>query len=101
MLEHTGADLEKLGRRLAQAIAGDDAVEAVEVESGADILDRPAYHFSFLIDQGRSKTRVGLLHIRLANHLLDELTALGDEHRPLVRILDRDGWSKRAIGRPL
>jgi hypothetical protein len=96
MNEGITADLEKLGRDIAQHIAGASAVEQVEVVPGEDSSDRPVYYFSFLIDQNRAVQRAGLVRIRLAQTLRDELAARGDAHYPIIRILDRTDWNRRA-----
>jgi hypothetical protein len=95
MSESTTADLEQLGRDAAVQLAGADAIEAVEVVPGYD-GERPVYYFRFLIDAGRSRQRIGLLHIRLGQRLLDELIARSDDHYPEIRLLSRADWDKRA-----
>ena len=92
----TGAELKELGRAAAAHVAGDDAVQQVEVSEGEDSSDRPVYYFSFLIDQARARQRPGLVLVRLIQKLLDDLIARGDSHYPSVRILDKDDWAKRA-----
>jgi len=87
--------LEELGREAAQHIAGEGAVEQVEVRDGEDSFERPTYYFSFLIDQERSRQRPGLVYTRLIQKLQDELIAHGDEHLPMIRILSRADWDKR------
>ena len=94
------SDIEKLGYEAAQEVAGSDAVEQVEVVAGGDDSDRPVYYFSFLIDQSRARQRAGLVRIRLMQKLDDELLARGDEHRAVIRILDREDWGKRRDARP-
>jgi hypothetical protein len=96
MSQSTTAELEKLGRDAAQQVAGDDAVAQVEVVPGEDSDERPVYYFSFLIDQDRARQRPGLVWIRLVQRLQDELVARGDGHYPVIRILDRTDWDKRA-----
>ena len=39
----TGSELEKLGRAAAEHVAGDDAVEQVEVTRGEDASERPVW----------------------------------------------------------
>jgi hypothetical protein len=95
MSQDAAATLEQLGRDAAQHIAGPEAVQEVEVVSGED-FDRPVYYFSFLIDQDRSRQRAGLLHSRLVQRLRDELIARNDGHYPVIRILNREDWDKRA-----
>jgi hypothetical protein len=96
MIDTPSEELKKLGLDAAQAAAGADAVEQVEVFPGEDSLDRPAYFFSFLIDQKRAAERPGLVRIRLTQALRDGLAARGDEHYPIIRILDRADWDRRA-----
>lgn len=88
-------DLEQLGRDAARQVAGEGAVEQVEVMPGVDASDRPVYRFSFLIDQARAQPRAGLLRIRLIQGLRDALTARNDGHLPVVQILSRSDWDKR------
>lgn len=94
MIQDATAALEQLGRDAAQNIAGEDAVQEVEVVPGYD-FERPVYYFSFLIDQDRARLRAGLLLTRLIQKLRDELIARNDEHFPFIRILDRADWGKR------
>ena len=98
MPQTSAAELQRLGREAAEAVAGADAVEQVEVLPGGDSLDRPAYFFSFLIDRDRARQQVAVIHIRLLQALREELIARGDEHRPMVRILNRTDWPRRADG---
>jgi hypothetical protein len=88
------ADLEQLGWTAARQVAGQDAVEQVEVKGGVDAFDRPAYHYSFLIDPHRAQLRPGLVVARVTQALLAELLARGDEHRPIIRLLDRTDWDR-------
>jgi hypothetical protein len=88
-------DLEELGRRVARQIAGDDAVQEVEVVPGFDFDGRPVYRFTYLIDRDRSRERIGLVAIRVRQKLLDELVSREDEHRPAVTILDEVDWPRR------
>jgi hypothetical protein len=96
MSGNIGSELEELGRAAAVTVAGDAAVEQVEVEAGEDSSDRPVYYFSFLIDRDRSQKRPGLLYTRLVQKLRDDLVARGDEHLPVIRIFSREDWNKRA-----
>jgi len=89
------AELEQLGRDAARLVAGDAAVAEVEVVAG-ESADRPAYFFSFLIDPDRATQRLGLIHTRLVQRLRDELIARNDAHYPVIRLLDRADWGKRA-----
>jgi hypothetical protein len=95
-----GSDLEELGRAAAGTVAGDDAVEQVEVEVGEDSSDRPVYYFSFLINRDRGQKRPDLLYTRLVQKVRDDLVARGDDHLPLIRIFSREDWSKRANAGP-
>jgi len=97
MTESTVSELERLGFDAAQEVAGIDAVKQVEVASGADLLERPAYYFSFLIDQTLARERAGLVRIRLMQKLRDELTARNDDHLPVIQILDQEDWNKRSV----
>jgi hypothetical protein len=89
------AELEKLGLEAAERVAG--AVEEVEVEAGEDDLGRPAYFFSFLVDQASARQRAGLVRIRLMQSLRDALAARGDGCHPVIRILDRADWERRSL----
>jgi hypothetical protein len=89
------AHLEELGRRVARQIAGDDAVQEVEVAPGFDIDGRPVYRFTYLIDRDRSRERMGLVLSRIIQKLGDELIDRGDEHLPSVTILDQTDWPRR------
>jgi hypothetical protein len=95
MDQHIDLDLEKIGRAAAAEVAGAENVEAVEAREGEDWTDKPAYYFSFLIEQDREHLRPGLLLGRVARKLRDELTAQGDYHYPFVQILNRSDWEKR------
>ncbi len=97
MTESTVSDLERLGFDAAQEVTGKDAVKQVEVASGEDLFERPAYFFSFLIDQGLARQRAGLVRIRLMQKLLDELTARDDGHLPVIQILNQEDWDKRSV----
>lgn len=88
------ADLEQLGLQSARLVAGEDAVEEVEVVEGYE-FDRPVYHFDVLIDADRSILRLGLVHARLMQKLRDGLIARDDEHFPVIRLLDCTDWDKR------
>lgn len=92
----SGPELEKLGRAAAAQVAGDDAVEQVEVTCGVDSSERPVYFFSFLIDQGRARERAGLVRIRTAQKLRDDLMARGDGHYPMIRVLNKEDWARRS-----
>ncbi len=76
-------------------MASRGAVDEIEIESGVDFYDRPAYHFSFLIDQKGSKNRQGLVLTRQRQRLADDLDARGDTHIPTIRLLDREDWGRR------
>ncbi len=93
-------DLGAFGLAAAREMAGPEAIEGgVEVEEGVDAWDRPAYHFTDLIDRDRLLIRLGLIMTRLSQKLRDDLDARGDAHLPQVRLLDRTDWEKRARGR--
>ncbi len=88
-------DLVELGRRVARQIAGDEAVQEVEVTPDFDIEGRPVYRFTYLIDRDRSRERIGLVFARLILELGDELIKRGDDHLPAVTILDQHDWPRR------
>ena len=85
-----------MGRDVAQHLGGEGVVEQVEVRPGEDSTDQPVYFFTFLIDQERVRGHPGLFHIRLSQSLKDELAARGDEHYPILELLDRTDWNRRA-----
>ncbi len=93
------ADVESLARDAARDIAGSDVFKQVELETVVDLDDRPAYHFTVLINPERAKLRPGPVRTRLSQKLREELEARGDEHRPLLRMLDRADWEKRGSAR--
>jgi hypothetical protein len=96
MSETIDAELEELARAAAEDVAGSEAVERVEMRRGVDAWYRPAYHFSFLIDQRRARERPGRIRLNLMKRLLDELETRGDEHRPVLRFLNREDWDRRS-----
>jgi hypothetical protein len=89
-------ELEKLGRVAAETVAGASSVQEVEVARGEDSLDRPVYYFTFLIELDRDRQRAGLVRTRIVQKLRDELVARGDGHYPIIRMLNRTDWDKRA-----
>ena len=89
----TTSELERLARDAAKEIAGEHAVQEVEVTAG-ERLERPVYFFSYLFDRDRSKLRPGLVIIRLLQRLGDELDERSDEHRPVIQLLDRADWAR-------
>lgn len=99
MSQDIATELEQIGRDAARTIAGDDAIKEVEVVPGHD-LERPVYYFTFLIDQERSRQRLGLLLTRLVQRLRDELIARSDGHYPVVRLLNRVDWDSRSGAGP-
>ena len=96
MIQTGIADLEILAADAVRESAGPEAFGRVEVEIGVDVRYRPADEFTFLINQDRAKPRAGLVRIRLGLKHLDEVAAQGDEHLPVLDILDRTDWEKRA-----
>jgi len=89
-------DIHQLGLDAARQVLGADAVKQVEVIDGADYWYRPAYHFTYLIDLARSQLQPGLVRTRLIQKLLDDLDARGDDHLPVIQLLDAADWEKRA-----
>lgn len=96
MDQKISVDLAEIGREAVQDVAGVGMVERVEVETGHDSLDRPALFFSFLIDRDRDRQRAGLVRIRMVQKLRDELIARGYDHYPIIQVLSRADWEKRA-----
>jgi hypothetical protein len=95
MSQTTAIELEKLGLDIARQIAGEDAVERVEVFPGVNFFDEPVYHFTFLIDPDRLRLRIGLVLGRVGQQIEDELTEHGDTHRADIRLLNLIDWPKR------
>jgi hypothetical protein len=94
MDHHVDLVLEQIGRDAAAAVAGAENVEAVEAREIDDWTEKPAYFFSFLIEQDRDRLGPGLLRTRVAQRLRDELIARGDYRYPLVQIINRGDWDK-------
>ena len=92
--------LEQLGRTAAAAVGGTEAVERVDVRLDWDSSHHPVYLFTFLLDQSRLRTRVGLFRTQLRQKLTDELEALGDQRLPTLQTLDREAWAKWTNARP-
>jgi len=97
MNETATATLEDLGRDAALLVAGEGAVDRVEVVAGENFFYEPVYVFSFLLDPEHARQQLGLVRTRLAQKLRDELLALGDEHRPVIRLLSQADWDKRPV----
>ena len=72
------SNLRDIGLEAAQSVVGTGKVEQVEVVTGHDSSDRPAYFFSFLIDHDRDRKRAALVRTRLAQNIRDRLIARGD-----------------------
>ncbi len=96
MGETAETELLAIGREAARQVVGEDAGEHVEVRDGLDSTDQLAYYFTFLVDRDRERQRAGLVRTRLVQKLRDALMARGDDHYPVVQILDRADWEKRA-----
>jgi hypothetical protein len=87
----------QLGRNAADAIGGDKFVTDVGVAIGEDSMDRPVYHFSFLVDQNVQPPHGrGLFVIRLSQRLKDDLAAQGDARYPIVHFMNQAEWKSRA-----
>jgi hypothetical protein len=80
-------EVTELGREVARQLVGADTVNAVEVKSGFDTSDEPAYHFWFRWDKDPDWRLMGLMRGKLAQKLRDELMARGDPGYPYVHIL--------------
>ncbi len=87
-------DLAELGRTAAARVYGPERVKNIKVRTGEDYTGRPTHYFSFLIDQDRGGTNVGMLRIRLTQEVRDELMAHNDDHYPFIRVFDRADWDK-------
>ena len=95
MIQIDETELAGIACEAATHVAGLGTVDRVTVVAGQDSTDRPAYFFSFLIDQGRDPRRGGLARIRLVQRLRDALLARDDGHYPIVEILNRADWERR------
>ena len=84
-----------LGQKAADAVAGTGVVKPVEVTIGQDSTDQDAYYFSFLIDWDRMRLEAGMVRIRLAQMLRDQLIASNDSHYPFVQVFSRTDWEQR------
>ena len=87
--------LKDIGLDAAREVVGDGMAEEVEVITGPDSANRPAYYFSFLIEQDRDRQRAALLRTRLAQKIRDKLVSRGDAHYPFIRVFGRADWGKR------
>ena len=87
-------DLSELGRLAAARVYGPERVKNIKVKTGEDFTGRPTHFFSFLIDQDRGDTNVGMLRIRLDQEVRDELMAHNDDHYPSIRMFDQADWNK-------
>jgi hypothetical protein len=93
--------IEELGQRAADAVAGAGVFPRVRVASDSDNESRPVYRFSFLIDvQKAAPEHLGLIRIRLIQRLYDDLAAQNDEHLPQIRLLNKADWEEEARARP-
>ena len=54
MIQIAETELVEIGRKAASQVAGLGTVDRVKVMTGQDSSERPAYFFSFLIDQDRA-----------------------------------------------
>jgi len=83
----------RLATDAAHEVVGADANVSVEVESGTDSLDKPAYFFFYRIRKSyMPDLSPGLIRIRLIQHIVDKLIALGDTHEPIIRAMTLTGW---------
>ncbi len=96
MSETVDKELVEFARTAAEEVAGSDAVEQVDMKRGVDFWGRPAYRFSFLIDESRARERPGRVRLSIIHKLVDALEARGDEHQPILRILNREDWDRRS-----
>jgi hypothetical protein len=90
-------DLKVIALKAAQSVLGPGKVETVDVVSGNDSSDEPAYFISFMIDQDRDAERAVRLWNRLAEKIRDTLVERGDEAYPYVDIRyrsDAQGWER-------
>jgi hypothetical protein len=97
MIEMPAAELEKLALDTARELAGPDVIEQVEIQSVIDLYDRPAYHFTFLMNKERVTDGIGLFRTRFRQNLREKLEARGDGHLPLIRTLERADWERRGV----
>lgn len=94
MIDDDDASLSDLGRSAASSVYGPERVKNIKVVTGEDFTGRPAHFFSFLIEQDRSRSDIGMQRIRLSQALRDELMARDDDHYPFVRVFDRADWDR-------
>jgi hypothetical protein len=94
MSDSATKDLEKIGLEAARELGGEGAVQNVEVAPGLDSLDRPVYWFTYLLDEARLRLGLGRFYVRLIQALQEALIARGDEHFPMIRLLNSTDWEK-------
>lgn len=98
MTELLLASVENIGREAAHEVIG-EKVEDVEAAPGQDSSDGTAYFISFRFARDRDRAKAALLRTRLAQKIRDKLLEAGDEHYPIIRLLDDDEWMRRADAR--
>jgi hypothetical protein len=88
-------DIVRLATDAAHEVVGADATVSVEVEAGTDSSDKPAYFFFYRIRKDDiPDLSPGLIRIRLIQHIVDKLVAVGDTHEPIIRMMMLTGWEK-------
>ncbi len=87
------AEIQQIGEDVAHAVVGKGVIDKVEVRPGWSTSDEPTYEFYFRVDPTRLTINSGVVHIDLSRHLLDALYERGDEHLPVVHLLDERDWN--------
>jgi hypothetical protein len=86
-------DIIRLATDAAHEVVGADAKVRVDVEAGTDSSDKPAYFFFYRIRKDfMPDLSPGLIRIRLIQHIVDKLIAVGDTHEPIIRTMTLSGW---------
>ena len=88
-------DLAGVGREVAEAVAGAEAVKAVEAKVGLDYEGDTVYRFAFLIEPKPDGLEGALLRGRVSMAVRDALMERNDDHYPFVRLISRADWDAR------
>ena len=85
-------DLARVGREVAEAVAG---AEAVKAKVGLDYEGETVYRFTFLIEPKPDGLEGALLRGRVSMAVRDALMERNDDHYPFVRLISRAEWDAR------
>jgi hypothetical protein len=88
-------NLTAIGLDAAREVVGEGQAQEIEVTTGLDSSDQPAYYFSFLIEQEGDPMRAALSRTLLAQKIRDILLSHGDDRYPFIQVLGREDWGKR------